>query len=137
MPQRPDALRLSITDPAARQALRDMVITLAALGRQGVPSLSEHLRREGVAYGYNPERVAEHVRAIYAIAAEAEALEGEAMQDKVATRDPFERDAVGRIVAFRLYDDHDRPFTLADARAANPAEFWQFAAAIGGNDEEE
>lgn len=137
MTSRPDRLALSITDPAVRAALRGLVIAVAAIGRNGVPSLSEHLRREGVAFDYQPELVAEHVRALYAIAAEAAALEGETMQAAAAARDPFERAAAGHIIAVRLYDDDGRPFTLADARAANPAEFWQFAAAIGGNDEEE
>lgn len=74
MTSRPDRLNLSITAAAVRDALRGMVIAVAAIGRNGVPSLSEHLRREGAAYAYQPELVAEHVRAIYAIANEAVAL---------------------------------------------------------------
>lgn len=137
MTQRPDILRLSITVPAVRDALRGLVVAVAAIGRNGVPSLSEHLRREGVAYGYQPERVAEHILAIYAIADEAQALDGERMAQEAAQRDPMVRDEAGRIIGIRLYDDDGRAFTLADARAANSAEFWQFAAAVGGDEEEE
>ena len=39
-------------------------------------------------------------------------------------------------VAVRLYDDDGRPFPLADASDANPAEFWEFAAAVGVDEEE-
>lgn len=137
MTQRPDILRLSITVPAVRDALRGLVVAVAAIGRNGVPSLSEHLRREGVAYGYQPERVAEHILAIYAIADEAQALDGERMAQEAAQRDPMVRDAAGNITGVRLYDDDGLPYTLRDAAAANPEEYRAFVAMFGGDDEEE
>ena len=136
MTKRPDILRLSITDPVVRDALRGLVTAAAAIGRNGVPSVSELARRIGVAYEYAPERTDAAILDVFQIAAEAAALDGEVMPTD-GSRDPFERDADGNITAVRLYYGDGTPVTLADARAADPAQFWQFAAAmVGGKDEE-
>jgi len=50
--------------------------------------------------------------------------------DLSAPRDPIVRDGAGKIVAFRLYDDDGRPYSLSDAAQANPGEFAAFAAAF-------
>lgn len=136
MTKRPDILRLSITDPVVRDALRGLVTAAAAIGRNGVPSVSELARRIGVAYEYAPERTVAAILDVFQIAAEATALDGEVMP--IDDRDPFKRDESGQIVAVRLYHNDGTPVTLADARAAAPAHFWKFAAAmVGGKDEEE
>ncbi len=137
MTQRPDILRLSITDPAVRDALRGLVTATVAIGRNGVPSVSELVRRLGVAYEYAPERTVAAILDVFQIAAEAAALTGEVMPID-DDRDPFQRDESGQIVAVRLYHEDGTPVTLADTRAADPAQFWKFAAAmVGGSDEEE
>jgi hypothetical protein len=127
MTQRPDILRLSLGAQAEQHkaALMALVADLGIHGRNNVPSLSELVSRIATAYRHAPDRTATAIGIIIHIAAEAE------------QRDPMVRDADGRITGVRLHGEDGRPFTLADARAANPAEFWQFAAAAIGGDEEE
>ena len=138
MTQRPDLLRLSITDPATRDGLRGLVIATDAIGRNGVPSVSELVRRIGVAYDYAPGQVAILIRAIFQYAAEADALAGEVMPPADTERDPFVRDAGGNVIGVRLAHEDGAPVTLTDLRRADPNGFWQFAvAAVGGTNEEE
>lgn len=125
MTKRPDLLSLSLGAQAEQHkaALTALVADLGIHGRNNVPSLSEMVSRIAIAYRHDPDRTAAAIGIILLIAAEAE------------QRDQMTRDETGKIVSFRLYDEAGRPFTLADARAANPAEFWQFAAAVGGDEE--
>jgi len=51
-----------------RDALRGLVTATAAIGRNGVPSVSEMVRRLGLAYAYAPEQTVELVLAVYALA---------------------------------------------------------------------
>lgn len=53
-----------------------------------------------------------------------------------AQRDPMVRDAAGNIIAVRLPTADGDPLTLTDTARANPAEFEEFAAALGGDEEE-
>ena len=92
MTQRPDQLRLSITDPATRDSLRGLVVAVAAIGRNGVPSVSELVRRLGVAYEYAPELTARIILDVFQVANEAQALDGEVMPAADST---FERTANG------------------------------------------
>lgn len=54
-------------------------------------------------------------------------------REEEATHDPFKRDDDGRIIAVRLVDDDGRPYTLADAKAADPEEFKRFIELFGDN----
>ena len=127
MTQRPDLLRLSLGAQAEKHktALVALVDAVRIYGRNGVPSISEMVRRVAVAYTKAPVTVAYHISEIMNIASQAE------------RRDPMTRDEAGKIVSFRLYDDNGVPYTLRDTAHANPAEFRQFVAMFGGDDEEE
>ncbi len=122
MTHRPDAINVSLGPEWRRYkpALRALALALIGPGRKGDGSISQLAILLARLMLAGPE---ETVAAIAALRAQL--------------LDPMVRDEAGKIVSFRLYDDDGRPLTLADARAVNPTEFWAFAAAVGGDDEEE
>ena len=122
MTQRPDAINVSLGPEWRRYkpALRALALALTGPGRQGGGSVSQLAILLARLMLAGPE---ETVAAIAALRAQL--------------LDPMVRDEAGHIIAVRLATTGGDPLGLSDAKAANPAEFWKLAAAIGGDDEEE
>lgn len=121
MTQRPDAINVSLGPEWRRYkpALRALALALTGPGRQGDGSVSQLAILLARLMLAGPE---ETVAAMAALRAQL--------------LDPMVRDEAGHIIAVRLATTGGDPLGLADAREANPAEFWKFAAAIGGDEEE-
>ena len=122
MTQRPDALNVSLGPEWRRYkpAIRALALALTGPGRKGDGSISQLAILLARLMLAGPEETTATLSGL-----------------RARLLDPMVRDAAGHIVAVRLETAGGDPLGLADAREANPAEFWQFAAAAIGGDEEE
>lgn len=86
MTRRADQLPLSLGFDAElaasrRAALRELATSVQAIGRNGVPSISELVVRLADAFEYEPERTADLVNEIFIVAAESHVVAAEELQD--------------------------------------------------------
>lgn len=121
MTQRPDAINVSLGPEWRRYkpALRALALALTGPGRKGDGSVSQLAILLARLMSAAPDDTVAVLTAL-----------------RARVLDPMMRDEAGKIVSFRLYDEDGRLYTLQDAAAVNPAEFWKFVAAIGGDEEE-
>jgi len=121
MTRRPDAINVSLGPEWRRYkpALRALALALTGPGRKGDGSISQ---------------LAILLARLMLAAPEETVATLAALRPRLL--DPMVRDEAGNIIAVRLETAGGDPLGLADAKTANPAEFWRFAAAIGGDEEE-
>lgn len=122
MTQRPDAINVSLGPEWRRYkpTLRALALALTGPGRKGDGSISQLAILLARLMLAGPEETVATLAAL-----------------RSRLLDPMVRDDAGHIVAVRLETASGEPLGLADAKAANPTEFWKFAANLGGDDEEE
>lgn len=139
-----NTINISLT-PEQVAALRGLALRLGLPGRKGNGSISALAKNLAEASAIDAEAVADFLTAAFALASGAadewstlaalrKYLPDDDQDEAAPVRDPFIRDTDGRIIAALLEDETGRPYTLADMRRANPAEFADFAAMMIGRE---